>query len=106
VRRLVRLTDWDLSRDRIVYAGDDESDAVAIRWVLSKGGAGFVVGNRISVPRTRHVENPTGLARAIREFAENFPSRDQENARRYLHDPFEVKDCALSPYERTPPRSI
>ena len=81
VRRLVRLTDWDLSRDRIVYAGDDESDAVAIRWVLSKGGAGFVVGNRISVPRTRHVENPTGLARAIREFAENFPSRDQENAR-------------------------
>ena len=23
----------------------------------------------------------TGLARAIREFAENFPSRDQENAR-------------------------
>jgi hypothetical protein len=64
-----------------VYAGDDENDAVAIRWVLSKGGAGFVVGNRISVPRARSVKGPADLARAVREFAEYFPGRDLENAR-------------------------
>ena len=81
VRRLCRLTDWDPTGGRIVYAGDDENDAVAIRWVLSKGGTGIIVGNRVTVPHARHVENPSGLARAVREFAENFPNRDQENAR-------------------------
>lgn len=81
VRRLCRLDDWDPSRERIVYAGDDENDAVAIRWVLSKGGAGITVGNRISVPRARHVEGPADLAKAIREFADSAPGRDIENAR-------------------------
>jgi trehalose 6-phosphate phosphatase len=81
VRRLCRIADRDPSRERIVYAGDDENDAVAIRWVLSKGGAGFVVGSRISVPQALHVENPAGLARAVREFADDFRSRDLKNAR-------------------------
>ena len=81
VRRLCRLADWDPVRERVVYAGDDENDAVAIRWVLSKGGAGIVVGNRISVPRARHVEGPADLARAVREFADAAPGRDLEAAR-------------------------
>ena len=81
VRRLCRLADRNPTGERIVYAGDDENDAVAIRWVLSKGGAGFVVGNRITVPRALHVENPAGLARAVREFAEKSLSRDLENGR-------------------------
>lgn len=81
VRRLCRLAGWDPARERVVYAGDDENDAVAIRWVLSKGGAGFVVGNRITVPLARHVEGPAGLARAIREFADAAPDRDMMNAR-------------------------
>lgn len=67
VRRLCRLADWDPVRERIVYAGDDENDAVAIRWVLSKGGVGVVVGNRITVPHARHVEGPADLARAVRD---------------------------------------
>jgi len=75
------LADWDLSRDRIVYAGDDENDAVAIRWVLSKGGAGFVVGNRISVPQARHVEGPADLARAVRQLEEIAPDRIPAKAR-------------------------
>ncbi len=70
VRRLCRLADWDPSGERIVYAGDDENDAVAIRWVLSKGGDGIVVGNRITVPKARHVEGPADLARAVRELEE------------------------------------
>jgi trehalose 6-phosphate phosphatase len=84
VRRLCRLTDCDPAKERIVYAGDDENDAVAIRWVLSKGGAGIVVGNRITVPQTRHVEGPAGLARAVREIADAALHRDMENARERL----------------------
>jgi trehalose-6-phosphatase len=80
VRRLCRLADCDPSRERIVYAGDDENDAVAIRWVLSKGGAGIVVGNRITVSRARHVEGPAGLARAVREL-EIAPERITAKAR-------------------------
>ena len=80
VRRLCRLAGMDPSRERIVYAGDDENDAVAIRWILSKGGAGFIVGNRVTVPRARRVEGPAGLSRAVREFAEYFPGRDVVNA--------------------------
>jgi len=75
VRRLCRLADRDPSRGRIVYAGDDENDALAIRWVLSKGGTGIVVGNRITVSRARHVEGPAGLARAVRELEEIAPVR-------------------------------
>jgi len=75
VRRLCRLAGRDPSRERIVYAGDDENDAVAIRWVLSNGGTGIVVGNRITVPRARHVEGPAGLARAVRELEEIAPGR-------------------------------
>ena len=84
VRRLCRLADRDPARERIVYAGDDENDAVAIRWVLSKGGTGIVVGNRITVSQAIHVEGPAGLARAVREFADAAPSRDMENAREGL----------------------
>ncbi len=80
VRRLCRLAGWDPARERVVYAGDDENDAVAIRWVQSKGGAGIVVGNRITVPRTRRVEGPGGLARAVREYADASPNRGMANA--------------------------
>lgn len=82
VRRLCRIADRDPSRgERIVYAGDDENDAVAIRWVLSKGGAGIVVGNRITVSQARNVEDPAGLARAVRDLEEIAPERIAAKAR-------------------------
>ncbi|HEX2721217.1 MAG TPA: trehalose-phosphatase [Candidatus Deferrimicrobium sp.] len=81
VRRFCRLADQDPSRGRIVYAGDDENDAVAIRWVLSKGGTGIVVGNRITVSQARHVEGPAGLARAVRDLEEIAPERLTAKAR-------------------------
>ena len=80
VRRLCRLADWDSVRERIWYAGDDENDAVAIRWVLSRGGTGIVVGTRITVPDAMHVEGPAFLARAIRKFADAASKRDMEEA--------------------------
>lgn len=81
VRRLCRLAGWDPAKERIWYAGDDENDAVAIRWVLSKGGAGIVVGDRITVPQARHVEGPADLARAVRELEEIAPERITAKAR-------------------------
>ena len=81
VRRLCRIADWDPPRERIVYAGDDENDAVAIRWVLSRGGTGIVVGSRITVPNAVHVEGPAGLARVVRELADAGSMRDMVNAR-------------------------
>jgi trehalose 6-phosphate phosphatase len=81
VRRLCRITDWEPSGGRIVYAGDDENDAVAIRWVLSRGGSGIVVGNRITVPNARHLEGPADLAVAVRELEEFAPERTASGAR-------------------------
>jgi len=81
VRRLCRIAEGDPSAERIVYAGDDENDAVAIRWVLSKGGTGIVVGSRVSVPGATHVEGPASLARVVREFADAAPKRDGKGAR-------------------------
>jgi trehalose-phosphatase len=65
VRRLCQLIGWDYQRDRILYAGDDENDATAIRWVLEQGGTAFVVGNRISDPGAGHAEGPAGLAASV-----------------------------------------
>jgi trehalose-phosphatase len=84
VRRLCRLADWDPARERIIYAGDDENDAVALRWVLSKGGSGIVVGNRITVPHALHVEGPAALARAVRELTDAAPTLETESAREGL----------------------
>jgi trehalose-6-phosphatase len=72
---LCRITERDPSRERIVYAGDDENDAVAIRWVLSGGGTGIVVGNRITVPHAHHVEGPADLPMAVRELEGIAPGR-------------------------------
>mgnify|MGYP001388118972 CR=1 FL=1 len=75
VRRLCRITDWDPPRERLVYAGDDENDAVAIRWVLSRGGTGIVVGSRITVPHAHHLEGPADLPTAVRGLEEIAPER-------------------------------
>jgi trehalose 6-phosphate phosphatase len=69
VRRLCRFLGFDPSRTRLFYAGDDENDAVAMRWVLRKGGVAICVGNRIRIRGVRVVEGPADLARAVRELA-------------------------------------
>jgi trehalose-6-phosphatase len=69
VRRLCRLLDFDPARDRILYAGDDENDAVAMRWVLKKGGVALSVGRRLRVRGARSVDDPAALARAVGELA-------------------------------------
>jgi trehalose 6-phosphate phosphatase len=70
LRRLCRLLKFDPSSDRLCYAGDDENDAVAMKWVLKKGGTAFVVGGRVRVRGALPVDDPAALARALRNLGE------------------------------------
>jgi trehalose 6-phosphate phosphatase len=67
VRRLCRLLRLDPAEDRIFYAGDDENDVVAMRWVISKQGTAIAVGDRVRLPGVLRVDGPVGLARAVRD---------------------------------------
>jgi trehalose 6-phosphate phosphatase len=66
VQTLIKLFGSANSSRDIVYAGDDQNDALAMRWVLERKGIVYVVGNRITVNGAQTVENPTALARALR----------------------------------------
>jgi len=77
VRRLCRFLGFDPSRGRLLYAGDDENDAVAMRWVLKKGGIAMSVRTRLRVRGARHVEDPAALARTVRELAGLAPRNEQ-----------------------------
>ncbi len=74
VRRLCQLIGWDPSRERILYAGDDENDATAIRWVLGHGGTAIVVGNRISDPDAAQADGPAELPACVYSFVETSPA--------------------------------
>ena len=69
VRRLCRFLGINPSKSRLLYAGDDENDAVAMRWVLRKGGIAFCVGKPMRIPGVRVVESPVALARSVGELA-------------------------------------
>jgi trehalose 6-phosphate phosphatase len=69
VRRLCRFLGFDPSRGQLLYAGDDENDAVAMRWVLRKGGIAVAVRTNLRVRGARFVEDPAALARTVRELA-------------------------------------
>jgi len=69
IRWLCRRLKFDPPEGGIVYAGDDESDAEAMEWVLSRKGIALVVGDRIEVPGARTFEDPAGLAAAVRGIA-------------------------------------
>ncbi len=69
VRTICRIIGVDPSKDRILYAGDDGNDVVAMRWVLRKGGIAFSVGGAARVPGANVVENPVALAQAVADLA-------------------------------------
>jgi trehalose 6-phosphate phosphatase len=66
IRKLCRFLRFFPSGGRIFYAGDDENDAVAMGWVISRKGTAIAVGNRIRLPGVRIVEGPVALSRAVR----------------------------------------
>lgn len=69
IERLCRLLRYDPTRGGVFYAGDDENDAVAMRWVLARKGKVVSVGGSARVFGSRTVTGPAGLARAVRRFA-------------------------------------
>jgi trehalose-phosphatase len=69
VRALCELTGFRPRTDRLVYAGDDENDAQAMRLAMSWGGAAVTVGERVRLAGTERVPEPAGLAQTIRRLA-------------------------------------
>jgi trehalose 6-phosphate phosphatase len=66
LKTLVKLFGHRPTGRNLVYAGDDQNDAQAMRWVLDRNGIVYVVGDRIAVTGANVVAGPTDLARALR----------------------------------------
>jgi len=67
VRSFCQFMNFYPTRGNLVYAGDDENDATAMKWVLRHGGIAIVVGHHVHlVPKARTVENPQALSGEIR----------------------------------------
>jgi trehalose 6-phosphate phosphatase len=62
VKTICELLGVDPLGDRLIYAGDDENDAVAMAWVIQQGGLAVKVGYSHIVPGAWHVKNPAALA--------------------------------------------
>lgn len=65
VRVLCNLLKFDLSSGNLVYAGDDENDAVAMRWAIQHGGAALLVGGSFPVAGARLVSNQQALVSEV-----------------------------------------
>ncbi len=65
VRRICRFLEFDPSKGRLFYAGDDESDETAMRWVLRRGGTAFSVRRRAGIPGAGYAADPAALAEAV-----------------------------------------
>ncbi|GFE59067.1 trehalose-phosphatase [Geobacter sp. AOG1] len=66
VRMLCQILKFDLSNGVVVYAGDDENDAVAMRWVIHQGGNALMVGSSFPVAGARIVKDHSSLIEEIR----------------------------------------
>jgi trehalose 6-phosphate phosphatase len=65
VRAFCDLVNCTPAAGRLVYAGDDENDAVAMRLVRDWGGTIVTVGEKAIVPGSDVVSSPMELARRI-----------------------------------------
>ncbi|MBT0653433.1 trehalose-phosphatase [Geomobilimonas luticola] len=66
VRMLCQILNLDLSSGTVVYAGDDENDAVAMRWVIHRGGNALMVGSSFPVAGAQIVKDHLSLVEQIR----------------------------------------
>ena len=53
----------------LVYAGDDENDAMAMGWVIRKGGTALFVGAEPIIPGVRVLDSPAALVQEVRRIA-------------------------------------
>jgi trehalose 6-phosphate phosphatase len=61
VKAICELFGVDPRRGRLIYAGDDENDAIAMAWVIQQGGLAVKVGYSHIVPGAWHVTSPAAL---------------------------------------------
>jgi trehalose 6-phosphate phosphatase len=66
---LCGLIRFDPGSGMIVYCGDDENDAIAMKWVIGQGGVAFSVGPQPLVAGARRVDSPESLVLEIRRWA-------------------------------------
>ncbi len=55
------MFDIDPAVDSIIYAGGDESDAVALWWTMLFGGTSVMVGNDCHVTEANYVKDSSAL---------------------------------------------
>lgn len=66
---LCRIAKWEASRGRLVYAGDDENDSVAMELVAHLGGVTISVARFPTVRESIVVRDPPHLAAVCRSIA-------------------------------------
>ncbi len=82
VRLICRFLKFDAGRDRLFFAGDDENDDAAMRWVLAHNGTVFAVGKQVRIPGALSVDGPVALVRAVRaQIGVGSPSRSAGEGR-------------------------
>jgi trehalose-phosphatase len=69
VRVLCGMLGIDSSAGSIVYAGDDENDAIVMDWVLRNGGVALTVGRLPLVPGAMVLDHPEALVQKVRSLA-------------------------------------
>jgi trehalose 6-phosphate phosphatase len=69
VKTLCRLVSLEPRQGLLVYAGDDENDAIAMNWVIRQGGAALSIGRDPLVPGARPVATPASLVTEVRKLA-------------------------------------
>lgn len=62
---IAQLLKFDSKKDDIIYAGDDENDAVAMRWVLDVGGTAIMVGKMLDVAGALYVHDQQALVETV-----------------------------------------
>lgn len=65
VRTLCRFMKFTPRPGTLFYAGDDENDAIAMRFITRLGGAAVTVGERCLIPASKLVADPRELAEAV-----------------------------------------
>lgn len=63
---LARVFNIDLITDSIIYAGDDESDTVALWWTMLCGGTAIMVGKDLQVHGANYAQDSTALVEMIK----------------------------------------
>jgi trehalose 6-phosphate phosphatase len=69
---LASLLKIDSQRDTIIYAGNDENDAIPMWWAQMAGGKAIIVGAQMNVPGAIYVKDQQSMVDAVQILRNNF----------------------------------